>query len=328
MGKKKKNLGVIAGFICCGSLLLSGCGNDKNNNEEASSVQETSSAEVQEETKATSPELDVKNLPAPKKGADNPYLKYKDFVPGSREYDYWYVMEYATSAFAEERQKIDEIITGNKETIPLTFDDNGCWVRSNNKLASFAYKGEMDGSVPDGWGVIYQVDGKKLKICCAGKFEKGFINGYAQIYADEKAPYKYYTAGKYKGDYYAPNLIKEGICKQEGSKFKLKGFTIGYDILGDDTHPDSGMYCVYIGKLQAGHWVGDAKWFTKGYLAYEGELDSDNLPNGKGIVYYENGKIRYKGELKAGKFDGKGTLYKKNGDVDYDGNWKNNDYAR
>ena len=46
------------------------------------------------------------------------------------------------------------------------------------------------------------------------------------------------------------------------------------------------------------------------------------------IVYYENGKIRYKGELKAGKFDGKGTLYKKNGDVDYDGNWKNNDYAR
>jgi len=71
-----------------------------------------------------------------------------------------------------------------------------------------------------------------------------------------------------------------------------------------------------------------AKWKCQYHLAYEGGLDGDNLPNGKGIAYYENGKIRYKGELRAGQFDGKGTLYKKNGDVDYDGNWKNGDYAR
>jgi len=326
MENRKKYLSLLAGLICCGVLILSGCGSANNN--ESSSRQVSSGNEVNAEVKENQQGIDVKNLPAPKRGADNPYAKYKDFVPGSREYAFWYVNEYSTSVFDSERQKIDEIYTSGKEKIPVTVDDKNCWIRSNNKMAPFVYQGEMDGITPNGWGIIYEVDGKDLKIRYAGWFEKGFMNGYVQEYAKEKAPYQYYTRGKYKGDYYAPSLLKEGIFKQEKDVLKANGFVIAYDILGGKDNRDKGMYCVYMGELKAGQWIGDAKWFTKGYLAYEGGLDGDNLPNGKGIAYYENGKIRYKGELRAGQFDGKGTLYKKNGDVDYDGNWKNGDYAR
>jgi antitoxin component YwqK of YwqJK toxin-antitoxin module len=46
---------------------------------------------------------------------------------------------------------------------------------------------------------------------------------------------------------------------------------------------------------------------------YEGELNEEGLPNGKGETFYidETGqkKLIYKGEYKSGKYDGKGTLY-------------------
>ena len=56
------------------------------------------------------------------------------------------------------------VMLGYDSTIPVTVDDKNCWIRSNNKMAPFIYKGEMDGITPNGWGIIYEVDGKKLNI--------------------------------------------------------------------------------------------------------------------------------------------------------------------
>ena len=76
---------------------------------------------------------------------------------------------------------------------------------------------------------------------------------------------------------------------------------------------------------------------------YEGEFKKGEK-DGKGIIYYKNGQIRYKGDFKDGEFEGygiyvvengeyymgefkkglmngKGILYYKNGQIKYEGDW-------
>ena len=54
---------------------------------------------------------------------------------------------------------------------------------------------------------------------------------------------------------------------------------------------------------------------------YVGEV-SNNLPNGKGIMYYANGNKEYEGMFKDGQFHGTGTSYFENGKLEYAGQWK------
>ena len=55
---------------------------------------------------------------------------------------------------------------------------------------------------------------------------------------------------------------------------------------------------------------------------YIGEL-INNLKNGKGIIYYKNGNIKYKGYFVCDKFEGNGKYIKENGQY-YIGEWKIN----
>jgi len=55
---------------------------------------------------------------------------------------------------------------------------------------------------------------------------------------------------------------------------------------------------------------------------YIGEL-KNNMKNGKGIIYYKNGNIKYDGDFVNDKFEGKGKYTMENGDY-YIGEWKNN----
>ena len=48
--------------------------------------------------------------------------------------------------------------------------------------------------------------------------------------------------------------------------------------------------------------------------------------SGKGIEYYENGKIKYKGDFNNGNYHGKGIEYYENGIINYDGDFNNNNY--
>ena len=54
---------------------------------------------------------------------------------------------------------------------------------------------------------------------------------------------------------------------------------------------------------------------------YIGEF-KNNIPNGKGIKYYKNGKIQYEGEFINGKFEGKGKFIYDDGDY-FIGHFKN-----
>ena len=54
---------------------------------------------------------------------------------------------------------------------------------------------------------------------------------------------------------------------------------------------------------------------------YVGEV-SNNIPNGKGIMYYANGNKEYEGMFKDGQFHGTGTSYFENGKLEYAGQWK------
>ena len=48
-----------------------------------------------------------------------------------------------------------------------------------------------------------------------------------------------------------------------------------------------------------------------------------SIPEGKGILYYENGNILYEGEFKNDIFGGKGIKYYENGNKLYEGKFKN-----
>lgn len=55
-------------------------------------------------------------------------------------------------------------------------------------------------------------------------------------------------------------------------------------------------------------------------------MPDQNGYTGYKIIFNENGKLLYEGELKNGKFNGYGTLYGENGNVIYAGDWKNGLY--
>jgi antitoxin component YwqK of YwqJK toxin-antitoxin module/ankyrin repeat protein len=58
----------------------------------------------------------------------------------------------------------------------------------------------------------------------------------------------------------------------------------------------------------------------------ESEFKTIRYKNGKGKLYYQNGKVRYEGEYKDGKPEGKGKLYDKNRKLKYDGEFKDGKY--
>lgn len=334
--KWENNLLISLSIICCCTIFLSGCGAKK-----ADKTPAAQTVSANDNTKATKPaeeELTIKNMPAPKKGQDNPYAKFKNYAPGSREYAFWYTNEYATSAFNTERQKVDEIINSKQEPIPITIDKSNCVIRSKDTTSQLFYKGEMKGITPNGWGIIYKVE-KDIsrttnKLLFAGKFEDGYINGYMQIYSINDQPNDHYDAGRYEGDCYATYLIEEGFFNQKGDKTLGNGFTIRYTPSdrpagsSADAEVDSMLYDVTMGKVIGTKRVDIGKKFYMNQLYYEGEFNNDDKPDGKGTLYFKNGKIKYKGEFKDDVYNGKGILYKENGDVDYDGNWSDGDYAK
>lgn len=61
----------------------------------------------------------------------------------------------------------------------------------------------------------------------------------------------------------------------------------------------------------------------KGHGYYIGEVLND-IPNGKGKLYYPDGKLWYDGQWKDAKFEGQGKMYEKDGKWIYEGGFKNN----
>jgi hypothetical protein len=61
-----------------------------------------------------------------------------------------------------------------------------------------------------------------------------------------------------------------------------------------------------------------------GMLKYEGQM-KDNIMNGQGVFYFDNGKIMYEGQWSEGMYDGFGILYSTSGNL-YDGQFSKGIY--
>jgi antitoxin component YwqK of YwqJK toxin-antitoxin module len=66
-------------------------------------------------------------------------------------------------------------------------------------------------------------------------------------------------------------------------------------------------------------------FYENGNLRYQGELFND-IPHGQGTFYDESGSIWYQGECKEGKRHGQGIFYYENGNIIYQGEWADNDF--
>ena len=52
------------------------------------------------------------------------------------------------------------------------------------------------------------------------------------------------------------------------------------------------------------------------------ESFKNDIREGKGKEYYENGNIKYYGDFKNGKYEGYGLLYNSDGSIKYAGNFE------
>lgn len=82
---------------------------------------------------------------------------------------------------------------------------------------------------------------------------------------------------------------------------------------------------IYIGEFDDDKLNGKGVIYENGIIKYKGEI-KNNLPNGKGKLYYENGKTEYIGKFKKGHFQGKGLLYDSLGTKIYDGSFAKGQY--
>ena len=82
---------------------------------------------------------------------------------------------------------------------------------------------------------------------------------------------------------------------------------------GLETEP---LSSIRVKQKKDGNMVFENNW------RYEGSLDSNNLPNGYGLLHMING-VTYRGEFLGGNFNGEGELIRF-GKVIFKGNWKEN----
>ena len=127
-----------------------------------------------------------------------------------------------------------------------------------------------------------------------------------------------HLANTIRGSSGSPIFLKNsnkviGIHK-EGAPFKKENY-------GDFIYPIINMIKEDIRiKRNNGKYINDKYIYDDGKY-YIGEI-KNNLPNGKGIKYYQNGKINYEGYFINGKFEGNGKLFYEDGAY-YIGQFKN-----
>lgn len=185
----------------------------------------------------------------------------------------------------------------------------GKWV--DDKKSGFGISFLNDGSISVG---NYENDKRR------GTFARFTKDGTLSSVTCYKEGMSHGVAITFDGD-------KGRLVVQKNDSSKTKGYVTILDELGG---------IIYNGEMQDGKFCGEGKLFDKnGRIEYAGEF-KENLPNGSGVLYREDGsfisgeflngqikgeaihrlndgKILYKGEFKDGLYNGKGTVYNSDG---------------
>lgn len=248
----------------------------------------------------------------------NPYVQFKDekwYVP---EFAFYVSNELIGDRFNSERKKVAKELKDHKDIKKLRENSDGSFSLTkfkgtpwtNYADTGYYYIGEIDDNKPDGIGTLYKKEyaSKYLSPIYSGEWEDGMYNGYGQRFA------------KYEYDYRISILSYEGIFKD----FKRNGKGIRYVMHGS---LDNLTNCeITSGEFYGSAYypAGEVKKFKDFVLILEGKFDEDG--DGKGIEYYPNGNVKYKGEFERHRYHGDGVLYDENGKEIYDGEWENGDY--
>ena len=102
------------------------------------------------------------------------------------------------------------------------------------------------------------------------------------------------------------DIKKNGLMNEEFNDIKIKFL---------EMHED---YLIYKIKKTEEQSKLIKIYFPNGKLRYHGELRNGKF-YGKGKLYYQDEKIRYDGEFTMGKFDGYGKLYSSDKKIIYEG---------
>lgn len=215
------------------------------------------------------------------------------------------------SAFQFAWKPVSMYCSDNKKPLSVCID----------KANSCIYVGSIIDNIPDGEGLILNVDGQPLY---KGSFKNGELDGVGKLYNNPNIPDKCYLEGSFKeGKISGPFVIysiesghKLYSCYFEKTTMKGSIFFCNCKVFdGDmiDWKPRLGI-----------------QYYLTGYRKYTGHF-SNGLAHGKGTSYYYNlnggsvqlngneneeskvGLIEYAGEFKFGVKDGLGTLYSEAG---------------
>ncbi len=162
--------------------------------------------------------------------------------------------------------------------------------------------GCISGDCKTGNGIFAYPDGSKYE----GQFENGQPNGWGTFY--------FVDGEKYIGNF------KNGYSHGKGTFYHTDGAeTQGEwkdgEYVGNPIIEDGKFGCIN-GDCKNGRGT---YIYKNGQAKYVGQFQNE-LPQGRGAVYYANGE-RYVGEWMAGSFEGFGTLYLLDG-TEVKGNWK------
>ncbi len=218
--------------------------------------------------------------------------------------------------------------------------------------SKYMYYGELKDNKPDGEGVLLkntEID-NIYTIRYVGEFKEGTYNGFGLHYDNLEPIEGDYVSNlgveylSYEGEFkegrhygrgklYSPKINKNNYEEAMNNYVDKNSKVIESfeDKLYDKAESD---VCISKMPLFPSRFSGygefknnvlngnGTEYYENGNVKYTGEFRKDEY-SGDGKLYYENGKIEYEGEFKNSKYDGKGTLYNEDGSVKYKGKWIN-----
>lgn len=172
------------------------------------------------------------------------------------------------------------------------YDAEYTFEKENYESPYLYYQGEFLNGKYCGYGTLYGVKSKY-----EGSFFDGTYNGYGN---------KWYLDSNNSKIYRIEGYFNDGALNGQGTKYFPSGQVL------------------FTGKYEDGSGISGTFYFESGATKYVGNVVDGNKYNGYGILYWENGNIRYDGEWSEHNRQGEGVNYLEDGTKEYNGSWYEN----
>ncbi len=253
-----------------------------------------------------------------------------------------FTFEYAESGDAQKvLNKYEKLIASDNIHLvnldPKTHLNGKIEYKQTTKYSETKYLGDLKGGKPHGIGILFEKDGadELYRPEYIGNFSKGFMDGYGISFQTE-GMYCYpkseahYKDGERNGQCYEYMVDMDWAIANRYSKNAPVYDTDNGSVVFDFPLAKTELYSV--GKMK--NDKRDGKWTINNFMSDHSSRTfvaaevkySDNGKKAKGKLYYEDGTIRYDGEMNGSLVaDGKGTKYREDGSIEHKGEFKKGD---